>query len=318
MSIIVLGFMFYVNFRLTLITLVTVPLVIVMSDTYGKYVRKISRATQEAVADANNIAEEVISSMRNVRSFANEEGELTRYREKMQTAYALNKMEANAYVGWAISFTMLPQLATAAVLYCGGNLVLNQDITGGDLVSFLLYQNSLSESLNSLGWVFSNFGAAMGAADKVFELIDREPKHLIPGHAMIRSHEFRGELELRNVSFSYPGRPEAMVFQDFNLRVRPGEVVAIVGPSGGGKSSVVNLIQRFYDPTIGRVLLDGKDLHEYDPAWLHCAIGIVGQEPTLYARSIADNIRYGMYGYVSTFCCVVDGNSFVSLAVDRC
>ncbi len=163
----------------------------------------------------------------------------------------------------------------------------------GDLVSFMLYQQSLTGSFQQLGDVFSSLAGAIGAADKVVELIERRPAFIETGAAK-PDRGLEGRIELRDVTFAYPARMQTKVLDGFSLHVAPGEVVALVGPSGGGKSSIVKLIERQYLPQQGQILIDGRDIGEYDKKWLRRRIGLVGQEPTLFARTIRRNIIYGL------------------------
>jgi ABC-type multidrug transport system fused ATPase/permease subunit len=206
-------------------------------------------------------------------------------------------------------------------------LVRNGDMTSGKLVSFLLYLQSLSDAFATIGWVFSSLTQAVGAADKVFELLNRQPKLRSPtvvtidenpaahpirtgilgveatkarlqrtlGHTL-RDEDANGEIVLQDVVMYYPARPNRRVLNGISLTIKPGSVVALVGQSGGGKSSVMSLIQHMYEPTSGRVIVDGHDVHELCPAWLSRHISIVSQEPTLFARSIKKNIMYGLEG----------------------
>lgn len=200
-----------------------------------------------------------------------------------------NCMMVQAYM---TNNTFLTAAVVAGVLFYGGSLVLDGVMSAGALVSFMLYQQSLSASFQSLGDVFSALSAAVGAADKVVELINKKPAFEERGSE--EPDTFVGHLELRDVSFSYPARPSSMVLNNFNLTVQPGEVVALVGPSGGGKSSIVKLLERQYLPSSGAVLVDGRDLGSYQPGWLKRKMALVSQEPVLYARSIKRNIIYGM------------------------
>jgi ATP-binding cassette subfamily B (MDR/TAP) protein 9 len=198
-------------------------------------------------------------------------------------------MSAQAYMA---TNTFLSAAVVAAVLYYGGSMVLRGHMSAGSLVSFMLYQQSLSGAFQALGDVFSALSAAVGAADKVVELMRRPPAFSDAGAAA--PPEFAGRLELRDVHFAYPARPLAPVLQGLSLVVAPGEVVALVGPSGGGKSSIVKLLERLYLPSGGQVLLDGRDLGCYDPSWLRRRVALVSQEPVLYARSVRRNIMYGL------------------------
>jgi ATP-binding cassette, subfamily B (MDR/TAP), member 9 len=196
-------------------------------------------------------------------------------------------------------------------------------MTSGQLVSFLLYLQSLSDAFSTIGWVVSSLSQAVGAADKVFELMHRKPRIAPPsrndvqerqsrGHVGIlgieatktrqqrtfglRPEPVRGEIVLDNVEMYYPARSNRRILNGMCLKIEPGSIVALVGQSGGGKSSVMSLIQHLYDPSSGRVLFDGIEINELCPEWLSRHISIVSQEPTLFARSIKKNIMYGLEG----------------------
>lgn len=199
-------------------------------------------------------------------------------------------------------------------------MVRNGDITGGQLVTFLLYLQSLSDAFSTIGWVFTSLTQAVGAADKVFELMHRQPKRRDPsvdaepgslrttdgilGIVATKTQELRsrglkpelisGEVVLEDVVFHYPARPKRKILDRLSLRVPSGSTVALVGPSGGGKSSILSLIQHLYEPSSGSVQLDGVDVHELSPSWLSKNVAVVSQEPTLFARSIKENIIYGI------------------------
>jgi ATP-binding cassette, subfamily B (MDR/TAP), member 9 len=195
-------------------------------------------------------------------------------------------------------------------------MVRNGDISSGELVSFLLYLQSLSDAFSSIGYIFSSLTQAVGAADKVFELMNRKPKlrqPSAPGQNN-NSHQScaveksrtrglepetcRGEIAFQNVEMYYPARPQRRVLNGMSLDVPPGSIVALVGQSGGGKSSVISLVQHQYEQSSGKVLIDGLEVHEYSPRWLSHHVSIVQQEPTLFARSIRRNIIYGLEGTV--------------------
>lgn len=212
----------------------------------------------------------------------------------------------------------------SSLVYYGGMLVRNGDMTSGQLVSFLLYLQSLSDAFATIGYVFSSLTQAVGAADKVFELLHRKPKMRAPtngrdeapsehpvhtGILGIEATKTRlqrslgrrpvnaaGSIRLENIEMYYPARPNRKVLDGLTLNIQPGSVVALVGQSGGGKSSVMSLIQHLYEPSAGRVIVDGYDVHELCPEWLSRHISIVSQEPTLFARSIKKNIMYGLEG----------------------
>lgn len=288
----VLAFMFTASWRLSVVTFVMVPVVMAICKVYGRYYRKLSKKVQSELAEANSVAEEALGSMATVKSHAAEGSTNAAYARKLEAFYSLQKREAAAYAAYMATSTFLSAAVVAGVLFYGGSLVLCGAMSAGALVSFMLYQQSLSAAFQALGDVFSALSAAVGAADKVIELMQRQPA--VPAAGKLTPPEFGGQLELRDVNFSYPARPQSLVLRNFNLSIDPGEVVALVGPSGGGKSSVVKLLQRFYLPTTGRVLVDGRDVGVYDPGWLRRRMALVSQEPVLYARSVRRNILFGL------------------------
>eukprot|EP00123_Amoebidium_parasiticum_P012893 comp21636_c0_seq1/m.30395 comp21636_c0_seq1/g.30395 ORF comp21636_c0_seq1/g.30395 comp21636_c0_seq1/m.30395 type:complete len:772 (-) comp21636_c0_seq1:303-2618(-) len=291
----VMLFMLYLSWKLTLVTLVSIPLVIALTKVFGEYYRQISETSQEQLGKANSFAQEALSAMATVRAHAGERSELKQYQHGLHDFYTTSERKALVYTLYSMGFTLLPNLVTALVLFYGGKLVIAKEMSGGGLVSFMLYQQSLSGAFNNVADVFTGMAEALGAADKVFQMINRETQ--ISSDGVYKGDvTFKGQISLENVTFRYPARPEVTVLDGLNLAIYPGEVVALVGPSGGGKSSIVNLIERFYEPDIGRVAIDNVDVGEYDHNFLHSKIALVGQEPVLFARTIRDNIIYGLQG----------------------
>jgi ABC-type multidrug transport system fused ATPase/permease subunit len=181
--------------------------------------------------------------------------------------------------------------AIAAVMGYGGRLVMQGVMSVGQLTSFLVYTLVVAVSFGALGDLWADFMRATGAAERVFELVDRVPT--IPAAGGIVPPHVDGSIELAHVDFAYPARADVTVLSELDLRIDPGQVVAVVGSSGAGKSTIAALLSRLYDPTRGAVLLDGRDLRELDPHWLRRQIGVVAQEPMLFSSTIGDNIRYG-------------------------
>ncbi|KAK9845905.1 hypothetical protein WJX81_005691 [Elliptochloris bilobata] len=288
----VLVFMFDASWRLTIITFISIPCVILLCKVYGEYYRELSKAVQTELANANSVAEEALSSMATVKAHAAETSTRHAYQQRLRAFAVLQLKEALAYGAYAATNTFLPNVVNAVTLFYGGRLVLDGRMSAGALVSFMLYQQSLNSAFQALGDVFSSLSAAVGAADKVIEMIKRVPK--VPAPGSLAPSEFSGRVELQNVDFSYPARPSLRVLNGVSLQINPGEVVALVGPSGGGKSSIVKLVERFYLPSNGLVLLDGRDVGVYDPHWLRRRVALVSQEPVLYARSVRRNILYGL------------------------
>ncbi len=282
--------LFYTSAKLTGVMLAIVPAVVLGAVIYGRRVRVVSRQVQDALAASADVAEEDLSGIRTVRSFAAERNEVERYGAAVERAFTLAReralhssifMGATAIAGYG---------AIAAVLWFGGRMVVGNQLSVGELTSFLIYTMLVAFSFSAMAELWADFMRASGAADRVFELLDRKPSIASGGQSL---PEVKGHVEFRDVHFAYPTRTDVPVLQGVNLELRPGEVVAVVGPSGAGKSTLASLLSRFYDPQGGAVLLDGHPLTSLDPEWLRRNIGMVAQEPQLFSCSIADNIRYG-------------------------
>ncbi|GAX81286.1 hypothetical protein CEUSTIGMA_g8718.t1 [Chlamydomonas eustigma] len=291
-ALLVIVFMLAASWRLTTITFVLIPLVMTVSSVYGKYYQKLSKELRTELAEANAVAEEVLSAMSTVKAHAAQDSSEAAYHTKLESYSKVMIKQVLAYCLFAVINTFLPNALSAAVLFYGGTFVLEGKMSPGSLVSFMLYQQSLSSAFQAMADVYSALTAAVGAADKVMELIKRKPE-VSQGGSLIPS-SLTGRIEFQNVVFNYPSRPEAPVIQGLSLIVNPGEVVALVGPSGGGKSSIVRLIERFYLPTSGQVLLDERDIGMYKNKWLRQQVALVSQEPVLCARSVRRNIIYGL------------------------
>nr|CDJ82259.1 unnamed protein product [Haemonchus contortus] len=288
-------FMTTLSWRLSMITLITVPLMFLVNKVFGVWYDKLSEETQNSIAQANDVAEEVLSAIRTVKSFACERFEGHRFLGYLNETLAIATRKVVVIIGLIWSNELLQMGILTAVLWYGGHLVIQGKIESGLLVSFLLYQFQLAENLRELGEVWNGLMQAVGASRKVFEFIDRDPK--VKNHGKYAPEKLEGRIEFKNVKFSYPIRPDLPIMEDLTFTVEPGEVVALVGPSGGGKSSCIAMLEHFYEPTGGEVLLDGVPIREYDHKYLHTKIALVGQEPVLYARSVTENIGYGLDTY---------------------
>ncbi|XP_052801103.1 ABC-type oligopeptide transporter ABCB9-like [Mya arenaria] len=301
----VLFFMMKLSWQLTIVTLIGLPLIIGISNVYGKYYKVLAEKVQNSLAEANNVVEEDCSTMRTVRSFANEMGEVQRYADKLAETSKLNMKQGFTYSGYVVCSMWFELGLTVAVLYYGGHLVTSGHLTGGTLISFILYQVQLGNCLNDIGIEYTGLMEAAGASEKVFEYIDRVPAIHNHGTKQPAEHhhgdqsyqscdQVQGHIEFQDVCFTYPSRPDVQVLKNLSFSVRPGEVIALVGCSGGGKTSCVNLLEHFYEPDSGQVLLEGRPIHTYDHSFLHRQVSLMGQEPVLYARTIEENIRYGL------------------------
>ncbi|KAL7080242.1 hypothetical protein ACQ4LE_000370 [Meloidogyne hapla] len=288
-------FMFLLSWRLTVGTFTAVPIIFLISKVFGVYYDQIAEESQNSVAKANDVAEEVLSAIRTVKSFACERFESLRFLSYLNVTLSIGARKATAHVGFLLTTEFLQMGILTMVLFYGGHLVIQGKIDSGLLVSFMLYQFQLGENLRELGEVWNGLMQAVGASRKVFELIDRQPEVLNDGHVALddRIARMEGRIEFRNVHFRYPTRPNVPVLKGLSFTVEPGQIVALVGPSGGGKSSCIALLEHFYEPESGEVLLDGIPIRDYDHKFLHRKVSLVGQEPVLYARSVRENIAYG-------------------------
>uniref|UniRef100_A0A1I8AD46 ABC-type antigen peptide transporter n=1 Tax=Steinernema glaseri TaxID=37863 RepID=A0A1I8AD46_9BILA len=289
-------FMFSLSWRLSMVTFIAIPIIFFVSKVYGVYYDQLAEETQTSVAKANDVAEEVISAIRTVKSFACEKFEAKRFLGYLDITLGIAVRKSIAHIGFLWTSEILQMGILTVVLWYGGHLVIEKKIESGLLVSFLLYQFQLGENLRELGEVWNGLMQAVGASRKVFDFIDRTP--LVDNNGRIgpdgRVTKLEGRIEFRNVKFSYPIRPGLPVMKNLSFTANPGEVVALVGPSGGGKSSCIAMLEHFYEPDGGEVLLDGIPIREYDHKFLHTKIALVGQEPVLYARSVRENIKYGL------------------------
>lgn len=283
---------FVTNWRLSLLMLAVVPVVVVSAAFFGRQLRKISKAFQDRVADANAAAEEAISGVQVVKSFTAEDLESERYTAQVQASYEIAKRRAVFRAAFISSIILAMFTAISLVLWYGGRLVLNEQLTGGELIAFLAYTLFVAGAVGSLTGLYSQFQEALGASSRIFELLDTTTDLPDPVTSQAPQN-VRGRIQFDEVSFSYGDRGDAPVLKAISLDAQPGEVTALVGPSGAGKSTLVSLIPRFYDPTAGRVLLDARDIRDFDVLDLRKYIGIVPQETQLFSGSVRENIRYG-------------------------
>jgi subfamily B ATP-binding cassette protein MsbA len=277
--------------RLTTTTLALVPVVIGTAFFFGKRLRRASTGLQDKVAESMGMADEAFSQIRTVQSFVREAEETRRYRELLSgvVAAAVERAKMRASLFGVVGFVAFA--GVVAVLWQGGRLVLERTLTPGELVSFLLLAITVAAAVGALASLFGSYQEAVGAAQRVFELLEMRPTVAEPERAVALRHPVRGALELEHVQFRYdPELPE--VLTDVTFTIAPGEVVALVGPSGAGKTTIASLIPRFWDVTGGRITLDGVDVRELSFAELRGSIGLVPQEPALFSGTIRDNIAY--------------------------
>lgn len=278
------------NWRLTALMAVAIPGVVVATRWMGRQMRRISRLFQDTLAEASAVVEETVGGIRIVKSFAREDHEMGRYGRKVDTLFevAMRRMRIHATMGPLVSLLLSGSLLL--VLWVGGQAVMRGEMTPGQLVAFLLYATMLTGPLGSFASLYGQVQTALGATDRVFDLLDTRPEILdTPGAEPLPP--VSGQVVFDHVSFDYD--PRQPVLRDVSLEARPGQVIALVGPSGVGKTTLVNLIPRFYDVSEGRIAVDGNDIRQVTLRSLRDQIGIVPQETLLFSDTVAANIRYG-------------------------
>ncbi|HWL41133.1 MAG TPA: ABC transporter transmembrane domain-containing protein, partial [Gemmatimonadaceae bacterium] len=280
---------------LTATTLAVVPLVVGAAFVFGRALRRASTGVQDRIAEATGTAEEAFSQVRTVQSYTREDEEVRRYGSHLEEVIAAAMRRARIRGAFFGTLTFSGFGAVVAVLWQGGRLVLDGSLTPGALVSFLLYALYVAGAVGSLASLFGAYQEAVGAARRVFDLLETESSVRDPVAPIRLTRPLRGEMTVEGVAFRYsPSLPE--VLHGVSLRIAAGEIVALVGPSGAGKTTIASLLTRFWDATDGRITFDGVDIRQLQLADLRGAIGIVPQEPTLFSGTIRENIAYAAIG----------------------
>ena len=279
------------NTSLTATTLAVVPIVVGAALVFGRALRRASTGVQDRIAEATGTADEAFSQIKTVQSYTAESEEVRRYGSHLTDVVSAALRRARIRGTFFGILTFCGFGGVVAVLWQGGRQVLQGSLTAGALVSFLLYALYVAGAVGSLASLFGAYQEAVGAARRVFDLLGAESDVKDPARPLKLPRPLRGEVVFNNVTFRYnPDLPE--VLQDVSLRIGAGEVVALVGPSGAGKTTIASLLPRFWDVTSGRITFDGFDVRDLSLAELRGAIGIVPQEPTLFSGTIRENIAY--------------------------
>ncbi|KAL8957893.1 MAG: hypothetical protein Q9193_004946 [Seirophora villosa] len=284
------GLMAFVSMKLTGILTVMLPLIGVGAFFYGRAIRNLSRKIQRSLGTLTKIAEERLGNVRTSQAFAGEILEVSRYNKQVKKIFNLGKREALISATFFSTTGLLGNLTILAVLYVGGGMVQSGAISIGELSSFLMYTVYAGSSIFGLSSFYSELMKGVGAASRLFELQDRKPTISPTVGSPVASA--RGPIRFKNVSFSYPTRPAVEIFNGLDFEIPQGSNVAVVGPSGGGKSTIASLILRFYTPTQGSITIDGVDVSSMNVKSLRRKIGVVAQEPVLFSGTIAENIAY--------------------------
>jgi len=282
--------------RLTLFMLVFVPLVAIIARFFGTFIRKLSKLTQDKVAESNTIVEETLQAITNVKAFANEAFEIFRYKKKTDEVIDV-ALKGAKYRGLFISFIFFALFGSIVSVIWYGVYLVNQGegMTSGDLFKFVLYTVFIAGSISGIADLYSQLQKAIGATENLMDILEEDPEPIDVSTASM-GNCCTGEVRFQQVSFSYPTRKDLIVLKDISFSVKRGEQVALVGPSGAGKSTVTALLLRFYDPTSGQIQIDGKDIMEYNLSELRGSMAIVPQEVILFGGTIRENIEYGKPG----------------------
>lgn len=285
--------LFVTNAQLAALVLLVVPLVVVPILVFGRQVRKLSRASQDRVADVGSFAEESFNAIRTVQAFTHEAEDRKRFGSEVKNAFdtAVRRIRARGLLSAVV--ILLVFNAIAVILWVGGRGVLSGEISGGELAAFIFYAATVAFSVGIISEVFGELQRAAGATERLIELLEEEPEIVAPDTPIRLPDPSQGRVGFEDVTFHYPSRPDLPALSQFTLEVKPGETVALVGPSGAGKTTVFQLLLRFYDPLSGVVKIDGVDVSAADPQNVRERIAIVPQDPVLFGADGWENIRFG-------------------------
>ncbi|MGB3181341.1 MAG: ABC transporter transmembrane domain-containing protein [Cyclobacteriaceae bacterium] len=281
--------------KLTLFMLATFPVMIIITLIFGRFIRKLAKETQDTLADSNVIVEETLQSIQVVKSFTTELFEIGRYRSKQKDVVRVAMKNAK-YRAAFISFIVFALFGgIVGVMYYGARMVQTDEITAGELVQFVLMTLFIGGSMAGLGDIMGQIQRAIGSSEKVLEIIHLTPE-FTPADDKRRDLNLAGEIDFKSVRFNYPTRPDVTVLSDIDFHIEPGEKVALVGHSGAGKSTIIQLLQQFYTLDDGQIMVDGRNVTDY-PVWEYRQqFGLVPQEVILFGGTIRENIGYGKPG----------------------
>jgi len=292
-----IAFLAYTSVELTLVMLCIVPLVAIFAVVFGRIIRRISKETQNRIAESNTIVEETLAGIANVKSFANEMYESVRYGKSTDAIIekALEGARARGFFASFIIFCLFGSIV--GVIWYGARLV-NQDLmTFGNLIQFVLYSVFVGASVGGIAEMYAQMQKALGAAERILEIMDEVPEtYEAVGSTMERVSEVSGTVAFDNVQFRYPSRPDIDVLNGVSFKAQYGETVALVGPSGAGKSTIASLVLRFYTPSEGQITIDGNPINELGLEFLRNQMAIVPQDVFLFGGTIKENIEYGKPG----------------------
>jgi len=286
-------FISIISFKLTLFMLALIPAIVVVAIIFGRYIRKISRKVSDAVADSNTVVQETMQGIVNVKAFANESVEVNRYQKSIKEIASLSMKSAFSR-GLFASFIILALFgAIVGIVWYATQLMLENKITFGEVISFVIYTSFIGASIGGIAELYAQIQKAVGATERIFEILDQTPENIDFNFDKKLAVRFDGNVKFEKVEFSYPARKEVMVLKGLSFEVKSGESIAIVGSSGAGKSTITQLLLRFYEPDEGAILIDNKDARSYSLTQLRDQMAIVPQDVMLFGGTIKENILYG-------------------------
>ncbi len=279
--------------RLTGLVVLVIPLVLLPIMVLGRRLRRLSRASQDRVADVGAHVEESISAVRTVQAFGHEGMDIVDFSMRVEEAFRTAIHRTRVRSALAVIVIVLALGAVCTILWLGGRDVMSGAMSAGDLSAFVFYAVVAAAALGALSEVVGDLQRAAGATERLMDLLAAQPEIAAPADPAALPEPARGAVAFEGTTFAYPSAPDRPVLSRFDLDIAPGETVAVVGPSGAGKSTLFNLLLRFYDPVGGRITLDGVDICRADPAAVRGQFGLVPQEPVVFSTTARENIAYG-------------------------
>jgi ATP-binding cassette subfamily B protein len=285
--------LFATNIKLTLIVLASVPFILVPILFYGRRVRALSRQSQDSMADVGSYAGEAIEHIKTVQSYSYETQEKTSFAKEVEKAYEIGRLRVKQRAILISGVILIVFSAIAGMLWVGGSDVINGKMSGGDLGAFVFYAIMVASSLATISEVLGELQRAAGATERLVEILQVESHISAPEGEVESMDGLPNEVAFDHVTFHYPSRPEQAAIEQLSLVAEQGKVLALVGPSGAGKTTLFELLQRFYDPKHGQVSFGGVDVRQFDPKILRSQMALVPQQPALFSHDVFHNIRYG-------------------------
>ncbi|MGF1877385.1 ABC transporter ATP-binding protein/permease [Photobacterium frigidiphilum] len=285
--------LFATNIKLTLIVLASVPFILVPILVYGRRVRALSRKSQDSMADVGSYAGEAIEHIKTVQSYSHEAQERESFSNEVEKAFEIGRQRVKQRAILISGVIVIVFSAIAGMLWVGGNDVINGTMSAGDLGAFVFYAIIVASSLATISEVLGELQRAAGATERLIEILQVESHIVAPSQNITSPQALSAEVAFDDVTFHYPSRPDQAAAEHLNLRAEEGKVLALVGPSGAGKTTLFELLQRFYDPQLGKVTLGGVDIRQFDPHELRKQMALVPQQPALFSHDVFHNIRYG-------------------------